>query len=46
VASTLSSTSPIWILPVSAWLLRERVGMRAWIGASVAVAGIALLCLV
>jgi drug/metabolite transporter (DMT)-like permease len=43
VASTLSSTSPIFILPLSAIFLSDRVGVRAIAGACLAVAGIAVL---
>jgi len=45
IASTLSSTSPIFILPLSALFLGERIDVRAIGAAFVAVAGIALLCL-
>lgn len=43
VASTLNSTSPIFILPLSALVLGERVSLRAIAGAVVAVCGIAVL---
>jgi drug/metabolite transporter (DMT)-like permease len=45
VASTLNSTSPIFILPLSALVLGEKVSPRAIFGAIVAVAGIAVLAL-
>lgn len=45
VAATLLSTSPIWILPVSAYMQQQPISARSWVGAAVAVAGIALLCL-
>ena len=45
IAATLSSTSPIFILPLSALFLGERVDARAVGAACVAVAGVAILCL-
>lgn len=45
VAATLLSTSPIWILPVSAYMQQQPISARSWVGAAVAVAGIAALCL-
>lgn len=45
VAATLLSTSPIWILPVSAYMQQQTISARSWVGAAIAVAGIALLCL-
>ena len=46
VAATLSSTSPIFVLPLAALFLHERISPRAVIGACLAVAGIAVLFLV
>jgi drug/metabolite transporter (DMT)-like permease len=43
LASTLSSTSPIFVLPLAALFLGERLSVRAIAGAVVAVAGVALL---
>ena len=43
VAATLSSTSPIFILPLAWWFLKERLSPRAVVGALIAVAGIAVL---
>ncbi len=43
VAATLSSTSPIWILPLAWLVLGERLSIRAIAGACVAVAGVAVL---
>jgi drug/metabolite transporter (DMT)-like permease len=43
VAATLVATSPIFILPLSAWIDRERLTTRAVAGAVLAVAGVALL---
>lgn len=45
IAATLSSTSPIFILPLSAIFLGERIDARAIGAAFVAVGGVALLCL-
>ncbi|MEP0847201.1 MAG: DMT family transporter [Phycisphaerae bacterium] len=45
VAQTLCSLPPIFILPFSAWLHRERIGARAILGAVAAVAGVAVLVL-
>ncbi len=46
VAATLNSTSPIFILPLAALFLHERISVRAVLGACLAVAGIAVLFLV
>jgi drug/metabolite transporter (DMT)-like permease len=46
VAATLNSTSPIFILPLAAIFLKERISLRAVLGACLAVAGIAVLFLV
>ncbi|HBS28277.1 MAG TPA: hypothetical protein DEB06_02235 [Phycisphaerales bacterium] len=43
VAQTMCSLSPVLILPVVAWLHRERVSPRAAAGAVIAVAGAAVL---
>lgn len=45
VAATLNSTSPLFILPIGRVMLGERVTMRAFAGAVLAVAGIAVLVL-
>jgi drug/metabolite transporter (DMT)-like permease len=45
VAATLSSTSPLFVLPLAAAFLDDRPSPRAVIGAAVAVAGIAVLFL-
>ena len=42
---TMLSTTPVWILPIAA-LAGERVGVRAVVGAVVAVAGVGLMVLV
>ena len=43
VAITMHSTSPIFVLPLAFFILRQRVSLRAIIGALIAVAGIFLL---
>ena len=45
IASTLSSTSPIFVLPLAYFFLKERLSVAAIGGAAIAVAGIAILCL-
>lgn len=44
IANTLNSTEPLFVLPLAAWLLREKITWRALVGSVVAVAGISLLC--
>jgi drug/metabolite transporter (DMT)-like permease len=43
VASTLNSTSPLFVLPLAAFVLHERLSARAIAGAVVSVVGISLL---
>lgn len=43
VAGTLNATSPIFILPMVVIMLREKVPMRAILGALLAVGGVALI---
>jgi len=43
VAATLQSTSPIFVLPLAVFVLKERLSVRAVVGAVVAVAGVAVL---
>ena len=43
IAQTLTSTSPVLILPVSHWIDREQIGVRAIVGALIACTGVALL---
>ena len=43
VAATLSSMSPVFILPLSAIYLKERLSARAVLGVLVALAGVAIL---
>lgn len=40
VAATLNSTSPIFVLPLAAILLKEKISLRAVTGACLAIAGI------
>lgn len=43
VAQTLVALVPIFLIPHSVWVKRERVSLRAMIGAAVAVTGVGLL---
>ncbi len=43
IAQTLFSTSPIFMLPISHFIMKDRVNSRAIIGVLIAVAGIGLL---
>lgn len=45
LAATLNSTSPVFILPLAAIFLNERITLRAVVGAVVAVIGIGVLML-
>ncbi len=45
VASTLSSTSPLFVLPLAFFVLHESLSLRAILGALLAVVGVALLFL-
>lgn len=45
VAASIMATTPVLILPVLVLLGRERVGPGGWLGAVIAVAGVALLFL-
>lgn len=45
IASTLNSMSPVMILPLLIVYYKERPSIRAWLGAIVAVAGVAILFL-
>lgn len=42
VATALNSTSPLFVLPLAAWWLKERVPWQATVGAGVAVGGVAI----
>lgn len=43
VASTLNATSPLFILPLSYFILKERISLRAIVGSFIAVVGISLI---
>lgn len=43
IATTLNSTSPLFILPLSFFMLREKVTFRAVTGSLIAVTGVALI---
>lgn len=45
IALTLLATSPIWLLPLGAWVQGDRPSRRETAGALVAIAGVALLML-
>jgi len=45
VATSLNSTSPLFVLPLAVWLEGERLSPRAILGACVAVAGVAVFFL-
>jgi drug/metabolite transporter (DMT)-like permease len=43
VASALNSTAPLFILPMAAIMLKEKVSIQAGLGAAIAVGGVVLL---
>lgn len=43
VAATLTATSPLFVLPLAALMLKERISLRVAAGAAVAVLGVAVL---
>ena len=43
IVSTLNSTSAVFVLPMSAFWLKEKVTGRACLGAAIAIAGVALI---
>ncbi|PJA29775.1 MAG: EamA family transporter [candidate division Zixibacteria bacterium CG_4_9_14_3_um_filter_46_8] len=45
IASTLMSVTPILLLPLSHWIYKEEISIRAVIGTFIAVAGVAILFL-
>ncbi len=45
IASSLMSLTPILVLPISHWFLKERVSARSLFGTSFAIAGVAILFL-
>lgn len=46
IASTLMALSPVLILPISHWVMKERVSRRAVFGTVAALAGVALIFMV
>ncbi|MCX6558551.1 MAG: EamA family transporter [Candidatus Aminicenantes bacterium] len=46
VASTLMSLTPVFLLPVSHFLFKERITVRAVIGTMIALLGVVMLFLV
>ena len=42
IATALNSTSPLFVLPLTAWWLKERIGWQSVVGATIAVGGIGL----
>jgi drug/metabolite transporter (DMT)-like permease len=42
VATTLNSTSPLFVLPLAALWMKERITVNAVVGAVIAVSGVAL----
>ena len=45
IASTLNSMTPVMVIPLVIWLYKEKVTARAWLGAILAIIGIAVLFL-
>ena len=45
VATILTSTEPLFVLPLAAWMLKERITRRGVVGAVVAVVGVGLIVL-
>ncbi len=43
IAGTLNATGPLFILPMSAVLMKEKLSLRAVLGAGIAVGGVALI---
>jgi drug/metabolite transporter (DMT)-like permease len=46
VASTIMALPPVFLLPVSRFILKEDINWQAWVGTFVAMSGIALLFLI
>jgi len=44
-ATILTSTEPLFVLPLAAWMLKERITRRGGLGAAVAVTGVAMIIL-
>jgi drug/metabolite transporter (DMT)-like permease len=45
IASTLISTTPIFLIPISYWLFKEKITMQTILGTVIAIAGVAILIL-
>ncbi len=45
IANTLNSVEPLFVLPLAAWFLKEKVTLAALTGSVVAVTGISFLCI-
>jgi len=45
IASTLMSTTPIFLIPISHWLFKEKITIQAMLGTVIAVTGVAILIL-
>ncbi len=45
LASVLCATEPLFVLPLAVWLLKEKISLRAGLGAGIAVGGVALILL-
>ena len=43
IANTLGSTTPLFILPIAAIMLKEKISLRAGLGAAIAVGGVTLV---
>lgn len=43
VATVLNATTPLFILPLAYWMLKEKVSLRATLGAATAVTGVGLV---
>ena len=46
IASTLMALPPIFLIPLTHWIFKERISLRAVIGTVIAVAGVAIIFLV
>jgi drug/metabolite transporter (DMT)-like permease len=43
IASTLMALSPVFLLPLSHWIFKERISQRAIVGTAVAMVGVAMI---
>ena len=46
IASTLMALPPIFLLPLTYWIFKEKINLRAFVGTMIAVAGVAVIFLV